>query len=206
MEDLLIFPCNGNALEALDCLGNQYKCIGFVDDNLDKIGTQVLGIPVYGRNVLLEKIKAKVLAVPGSPTTFQKRKKIIDGLEVPNERFATVIHPRANVSKFASVGLNVLIYAGVVVTATSSIGNHVCVLPNSIVHHDSQVGDYTLVGASCAIAGYVRIGENCYVGSKSSVRNNLTVGAKALIGMGSNVIFDIPEGAVVYGNPAKLKS
>ncbi|MCK7470637.1 MAG: hypothetical protein MZU95_07475 [Desulfomicrobium escambiense] len=29
---LLIFPCNGNGLEALDCLGDAFRCIGFIDD------------------------------------------------------------------------------------------------------------------------------------------------------------------------------
>ena len=34
--DLLIFPCNGNALEALDCLGSAFRCVGFVDDTYDR--------------------------------------------------------------------------------------------------------------------------------------------------------------------------
>ena len=35
---LLIFPCNGNGLEALDCLGDAYRCVGFVDDTPEKQG------------------------------------------------------------------------------------------------------------------------------------------------------------------------
>ena len=31
-QPLLIFPYNGNGIEALDCIGSAYRFIGFVDD------------------------------------------------------------------------------------------------------------------------------------------------------------------------------
>ena len=31
MKELLIFPYNGNGLEALDCIQGQYRFIGFID-------------------------------------------------------------------------------------------------------------------------------------------------------------------------------
>jgi len=46
-QSLLIFPANGNGLEALDCLGETYTVRGFVDDDPEKIGTQFAGYP-YG--------------------------------------------------------------------------------------------------------------------------------------------------------------
>jgi sugar O-acyltransferase (sialic acid O-acetyltransferase NeuD family) len=200
---LLIFPCNGNGLEALDCLGSEFECIGFVDDTPEKQRTGAYGLPVLPRAALEQRRDAAVLAVPGGPASFQARRQVIESLGLAPERWATVVHPGAHVSKLAQLGRNVLVMAGVVVTSNARVGDHVCVLPNTVIHHDVTVGSFSLIGANVAIAGSVRIGENCYIGSGTNVKNGLAVGARALVGLGSNVTRDVPEGAIVAGNPAR---
>jgi sugar O-acyltransferase (sialic acid O-acetyltransferase NeuD family) len=200
---LLIFPCNGNAIEALDCLGQAHRLLGFVDDTPDKQETAPFGHRVHGRNALALWPEACVLAVPGSPTSFRMRRSIIEGLGVPENRFATVIHPAAHVSPLATIGRNVLIMAGAVVTSNAVIGDHVCILPNTVVHHDVRIGAWTLIGSNITIAGNTIVGENCYIGSGTSIRNGLQLGPQVLIGMGSNVLRDVPAHGVVAGNPAK---
>jgi len=200
---LLIFPCNGNGLEALDCLGDEYECIGFVDDTPEKQRAGAYGLRVLPRSALNELRDAAVLAVPGGPASYQARRQVIEGLGVDRGRFANVIHPGAHVAKLAQLGRNVLVMAGAVITSNAVIGDHVCVLPNTVIHHDVTVGSFSLIGANVAIAGNVRIGENCYIGSGTNVKNGLAIGARALIGLGSNVTRDVPDGAVVAGNPAR---
>jgi sugar O-acyltransferase (sialic acid O-acetyltransferase NeuD family) len=200
---LLIFPCNGNGLEALDCLGDRYRAVGFVDDTPEKQGTRVFGQPVFSRHALRDHAAARVLAVPGGPASYRKRQEIVDGLGVEASRFATVIHPAARVSPLARIGHNVLIMAGVVITSNAVIGNHVCVLPNTVIHHDVTIGDWTLVGSNVTIAGGSVIGENCYVGSGTSIINGIEIGMGALVGLGSNVIRSVAPGTTVVGNPAR---
>jgi sugar O-acyltransferase (sialic acid O-acetyltransferase NeuD family) len=204
MQDLLIFPFNGNGLEALNCLGDSYNFIGFVDDTLEKQGKNKFGHNVFSRNALIEYPNAKVLAVPGSPTSFSIRKKIISELLISPERFAKVIHPNATVSEFAEVGNNTLIMSGVVLTSNCKIGNHVCVLPNSVIHHDSIIDDYTLIGSNVTVAGGTLINENCYIGSGTSIINGIHIGKNVLIGMGTNVIKSIPDNVKVVGNPSRI--
>ncbi len=202
MTDLLIFPFNGNGLEALDCLGDKHNFIGFIDDEKSKLNqTQY---EVFDRSVLAKFPKAKILAVPGSPLTFRNRKNIIASLSISLDRYTTVIHPSAQIGKKAHIGTNSLIYANVVITSNAHIGHHVCILPNSVVHHDSSVGDYTLIGSCVCIAGHTKIGENCYVGSGSNIINGITIGNEVLIGMGSNVIQSFENQVKIVGNPAKM--
>jgi len=201
LEDLLIFPFNGNAIEALDALGNNYNILGFVDDK--KQGQDFFGIPVFGRYAFEQFNTAKVLAVPGSPTSFKLRKNIIDDLGIETDRFANVIHPMAHVSKHAILGSNVLILSGSTINAKAKIGNHVIVLNNSVVHHDSYIKDYVIMGSSVVVAGNVVIEENCYLGSASSIINNITIGKRTLVGIGSNVIKSVPKDSKYAGNPAK---
>jgi sugar O-acyltransferase (sialic acid O-acetyltransferase NeuD family) len=203
-ESVLVFPCNGNGVEALGCLNVGQRVAGFVDDTSDKQGIHVHGVPVFGREVLLHMPSARVLAVPGSPVSFAHRRGVIEGLKVQPERFAVAIHAAASVSTLATIGYNVLIMAGVVVTSNAVIGNHVCILPNTVIHHDAVIGNYSLIGSNVTIAGNAIIGENCYIGSASSIMNGIRIGDGALIGLGSNVIREVAAGTRVAGNPARL--
>lgn len=200
---LLFFPCNGNALEAIDALRDDEQLVAFIDDAPEKQGTGPYGFAVLDRNALSNFPDARVLAVPGGPNSYLNRRAVVEGLGIANERFATVIHPSARVSRFAKIGYNVLIMAGVIVTSNAVLGNHVCVLPNSVIHHDASVGDWSLIGAGVTIAGGTSIGCNCYIGSGSSVINDIRIGDRTLVGLGANVIASVPADVRVAGNPAR---
>ena len=203
MQPLLIFPFNGNALEAVDCIGDNFNLIGFVDDTLEKQGKTKFGKDVFSRDALGKNKEYLVLAVPGSPTSFKIRHEIIAGLKIDEKRFATVIHPKASVSPMAKVGKNVLIMAGVVITSNAVIEDHVCILPNTVIHHDVVIKKYTLIGSNVSIAGGTEVGENCYIGSGTKIINNIKIGDRVLIGLGSNVIKSITNDSKVAGNPAR---
>ncbi len=203
MQKLLIFPFNGNGLEALDCIRGQFELIGFVDDTKEKQGKHPEGFEVFGREIIIKHQDAKILAVPGSPASYKIRDTLISELNIPNERFATLIHPSANVSPLAKIGHNTLIMAGVVITSNAIIGNHICILPNTVVHHDCSIGDYTLIGSNVTIAGNTSIGPHCYIGSGTSIINGISIGDNSLIGIGSNVIKTVEAEGKVAGNPAK---
>jgi len=200
---LFIFPFNGNALEALDCLGDRFRFLGFIDDTPAKREAGSPHGPVLGREALQGHPEARVLAVPGSPSSYPARGQVIASLGLAPERFATVIHPGAHVSAMATIGHNVLVMAGVVVTSNAIVGDHVCLLPNTVVHHDARIGDLTLIGSNVTVAGSVTIGENCYVGSGTSLMNGITIGARTIVGLGSNVIRDHPADSRIAGNPAR---
>lgn len=204
MDKLFIFPFNGNGIEALNCIDNQFEILGFIDDSLEKQGENKFGYRVYNREILNKYPDAKLLAVPGSPTSFKNRSNIIFKLITKKSQLTTLIDPKASISSYAKIGKNVLIMSGVVITANSIIGDHVCILPNTVIHHDSNIGDYTLIGSNVTIAGNTSIGENCYIGSGSSIINGINVGNKCLIGIGSNVIKNVNKNSKVVGNPAKL--
>jgi sugar O-acyltransferase (sialic acid O-acetyltransferase NeuD family) len=201
---LLIFPYNGNGLEALDCLEPAHRLVAFMDDTPGKQGMDRHGCLVTGRDALQRWPEAQVLAVPGSPASYRSRRQTIEALAVAPQRFARVIHPSARVSPLATIGRNVLIMAGVVITSNAVIGDHVCVLPNTVIHHDARIGDWSLIGSNVTIAGNVMVGDNCYVGSGTSLMNGIEIGAGCLVGLGSNVIRSVGSGTCVAGNPARV--
>jgi sugar O-acyltransferase (sialic acid O-acetyltransferase NeuD family) len=204
MPSLLIFPCNGTGVEALDCLAEAYRPLAFVDDEAGKQGAVMHGLPVRSRAAFDAWPDAEVLAVPGSPDSYRRRTEVIEGLGLDPRRFARVVHPTARISRLAQIGHNVLIMGGVVITANAVIGDHVCVLPNTVIHHDARVGDWTLIGSNVTLAGSVVIGKNCYVGSGTSVMNGISVGDGALLGLASTVIRNVEAGRCVAGSPARV--
>ncbi len=206
MKDLLIFPFSGTAIEAIDCLNDDWNFIGFISDDSSVIGKKFFGIEVLSRQAFRDYPNAYVLAVHGSPTSFKERTLILNSLNIDPKRFATLIHNKASVSTHALIGINVLIMAGAVITTNAVIGDHVVVLPNTVIHHDSVIGDYTLIAANVTVAGGVLIGNNCYLGAASSYKNGITIGQYSLVGIGANVINSFSEKSKLVGNPAFQKN
>jgi sugar O-acyltransferase (sialic acid O-acetyltransferase NeuD family) len=201
-QKLVLFPFNGNGLEALDCIDkDKYDFLGFIDDDPNKTSSQY---NLVGRSILNRHKEVFVLAVPGSPISFRSRSIAIDSLNLSLDRFVTIIHPNASLGKNVKIGTNCLIMAGVVITSNATLNNHICVLPNSVIHHDVSVQDYTLIGSNVVIAGGTAIGSNCYIGSGTNIRNNVEIGDQSLIGLGSNVVNNIPCKMTVAGNPARV--
>lgn len=212
-KKLLLFPFGGNAREALLAIfatnevEEQWDVLGFVDDDHSRHGEQCCGVKVLGGRDLLQAIpEAYVLAVPGSPTSYQRRKSVIQGLGVERSRFATIIHPSVQVARDATIGHNTVIMGNVVISCGVKIGSHCIFLPNSVVSHDSTVDDYCCFGSNISVSGSVHVGNSCYIGSGTRMRENVRIGAGSLVGLGSNVITDVPPGVVVAGSPAKLLS
>jgi len=203
-DKLILFPCNGNAKEALDCIDyKKYDLIGFVDDDNLKTGKKILGYKVFNRGLFDEFPNSKVLAVPGGPSNYKIRCEILNNLKLNKSRYISIHHPKASISKHAKIGLNCLFMEGVVIKANAEIGDNVCILPNSVIHHDSKIDDNCLIGSMVVVAGNVSVGKNCYIGSKSSIKNDLTISPNTLVGIGSNVVTNSIGNEIIYGNPAK---
>ena len=48
------------------------------------------------------------------------------------------------------------------------------------------------------------IGDNCYIGTGASILGPVTIGNNVTIAAGAVVVKDVPDNAVVGGNPAKI--
>ncbi len=200
---LLVFGFSGNVLDAIEAIEDRHEIVAFLDDSPNQQGRRFEGIPVLPTAEHARFPDAQVICLIGSKKTHARRAEIIGRLGIPATRFATIVHPRANVSSRSTLGHGSLVLAGVTISATAAVGNHVIILPQSVVHHDAKVGDYSIIGAQVVIAGGTTVGEACYVGSASSIRNGLHLGDCCLVGMGSNVIRDVPAATTVVGNPAR---
>jgi acetyltransferase-like isoleucine patch superfamily enzyme len=55
-----------------------------------------------------------------------------------------------------------------------------------------------------AVASAVIIGEKCFIGARAIILKGVTIGDGAVVGAGAVVAKDVPAGATVAGNPARV--
>jgi sugar O-acyltransferase (sialic acid O-acetyltransferase NeuD family) len=213
MKKIVILGSGGNCVDILETLldindarGEKlYECVGFLDDKLDKIGTSLWDVKVLGP---LEKARdlpdCFFIFGIGSTANFWRRQEILSRTGIPDERFETLLHPTASVSRMSQIGTGTVVLQHVTINNNAKIGKHVYILPNTVISHDDVIGDFSCIAGSVSISGNVHIGHSCYVGAGSSIREGLMIGDNCLIGMGSIVLKDVPENSVMVGNPARF--
>lgn len=75
------------------------------------------------------------------------------------------------------------------------------------------IEDYVQIGSHCSIyslstidnkSGLIVLKKNCKIGTHSTIMPGVTIGENAVVGAHSFVTKDVPDGAVVFGVPARL--
>lgn len=213
MKPLIILGTGGNCLDILEAVlaineehgCAHYDCLGFLDDNPELVGSHRHGLPILGKlsEACLFRGALFVNGI-GSPANYWCKPEILQRIGIALGRFATIIHPRACVSRFAEVGFGSVLLAGVCVGARARIGAHVIVLQGAIISHDCRVSDFSCIASGACLAGGVVLEEAAYVGANASVRGGVRLGAASLTGLGTVVISDVAPRQVVVGNPARI--
>ena len=70
--------------------------------------------------------------------------------------------------------------------------------------HDAYLEDFVHIAPNVALAGHVYVGEGTFVGMGASVLPGVQIGKWCVIGAGAVVLQNVPDGATVAGNPAKV--
>jgi sugar O-acyltransferase (sialic acid O-acetyltransferase NeuD family) len=146
---------------------------------------------------------AAVVVCVGNPRNYTARQYIVERLGLPAERYATVVHPAAEIGAGSVVGPGSVLLAGTVLTADVAVGSHVAVMPQAVLTHDDRVDDFATVASGVRLGGGAVLERGAYVGAGALVREGVTVGAWSLVGMGSVVLHDVPPGQIWAGNPAR---
>lgn len=87
-----------------------------------------------------------------------------------------------------------------------NIHNNVTVAANvTFITHDimEYMFNYMDEGYSQYIGG-IEIFDNSFIGANSTIMYNVKIGPNAIVAAGSVVTKDVPEGAIVGGNPARV--
>lgn len=87
--------------------------------------------------------------------------------------------------------------------STALVVNHETIIgANCTLRHSTTIGNKQLPDGSYSACP--KIGNNVDIGANVVIIGPITIGDNAVIGAGSVVVKDVPEGAVVAGNPARI--
>jgi acetyltransferase EpsM len=198
---LVVIGAGGHGLVVADAaLTAGFEVLGFLDDDRALLGGQFLGLSVLGPIEVAHDMDAYYVVAIGDN---RSRKRVVDVLGLPIERYVTVIHPRATVSPYAEVLHGAMILAGAVIGPQAVVGSHSIINHSSSIDHHGVVGAFVHVGPGCHAGGSVRIGSGVFLGIGVSVVPSVTVGDWAVVGAGSVVLHDVLESTIVAGVPAR---
>lgn len=196
-------------IDALHACDERWS-IAVLETAVGRHGTMVLGVPIVGGDeslaMLIEAGATHFAVGVGTPTPGDNRprRRIFEKVRSHGLTPLTIVHPRAIVSRWASIGEGAQILPGAIVNAGARIGANTIVNSGAIVEHDCIVGDHVHVASGACLAGSVTVEEGAFVGARAVVRQLVRVGAGAVVGMGAAVIRDVPAATLVVGVPASV--
>ncbi|MFM6198678.1 MAG: acetyltransferase, partial [Dolichospermum sp.] len=191
-ERIAVIGAGGHAkVVASTLIAAGHQVVGFYDDDLQKRGTHIFGIPVVGplNEIRSDNFSHAVIGIGEN----EVRKRLVGEL---NLNWITVVHPYAYVHPEVSLGVGTIVCAGAIVHPYSIIGSHVIINTKSSVDHDCCVEDYVHLALS-HLAGGATANEGAFLALGSVVFPKVTIGAWATVSAGSVAMKDVKPNSIV---------
>ena len=115
-----------------------------------------------------------------------------------------IFHRSAVLAPTVIIGEGTVVMANASINAEVSIGDHCIINTGATVEHECRLGDFVHISPNAALAGNVIIGEGSHIGIGAVVIPGVKIGIWVTIGAGAVILEDIPDFAVVVGNPGKI--
>lgn len=192
-----IYGAGGHAKVVIDCCtANKLDVENIFDDNLAI--HSFMGYQVNHEYDRKTDLKTPLIIAVGNNKI---REEIADKV---GHAFGRVFHPSCLISGSAGMGKGTVVFHGSIVQSDVSVGQHVIVNTGASVDHDCKIGDFAHIGPGSVVCGGVEIGRGTMVGAGAVIIPGIRIGQWATIGAGSVVVSDVPDHAVVVGNPGKI--
>ncbi|MHA1484998.1 MAG: NeuD/PglB/VioB family sugar acetyltransferase [Candidatus Thorarchaeota archaeon] len=211
MKKLIIIGGVGNGtvvsstVEDIMRESHEWELLGFLDDRAE-VGEELNGFPVLGRVDEAHRFNSKdcyfIYTMIRLKQAYERIEKL-RSLGINDEKFATLWHPTAVISRNVRLGYGVVLMPGVIISPDVTIGNHTQLYANSFVGHNTTVGDYCFIANNASIGGNITVENGVHIGSNCSVNERVVLGEWSLIGLGSVVLQDVEPFTKVVGNPTR---
>jgi acetyltransferase EpsM len=195
---MYLYGASGHCKVIIDIINESKKFAieGIFDDNpkLDMI----FDIPVL-KSQEIQSFEDKQLIVSIGDNSIRKR--IVKNI---NAIYKTAIHPKAIISIYSKIEIGTVVMAGAIINPDVIIGKHCIINTGAIIEHDSILEDFVHVAPRASLAGGIYIGEGTQIGIGASLIQGIKIGKWVTIGAGSVIINNVPDYAVIVGNPGRI--
>lgn len=190
-----LYGASGHCKVVIDILNlKEIPIEQIVDDNAGIVSLG--GIPVV-LSKEFTKLDNLIISIGDNLT----RKKIS---KKNKANYIKLIHPKTTISPFATIENGTVVMAGAIINSDCKIGLHCIINTRALIEHDCTIGNFAHISPKAALAGNVSVGEGTHIGMGALVIPGIKIGKWATIGAGTVIIKDVPDYAVVVGNPGRI--
>ena len=206
MKPLILVGGGGHCKSVIDvaeCIG--YNIIGILD-RPEEVGKYVLGYEVVGTDDDMKRFgsSADFIVTVGQIKSPSLRIRLHKQLAEAGCSLATLVSPKAHVSRHAKVDKGTVIMHQAVVNADAHIGCGCIINTFANIEHDSIIGDYCHISTGVMINGGVQIASGSFIGSQSVINQGIKISKPIVLASLSVVNKDIDIDGIYAGSPAKL--
>lgn len=189
------------ALDIKRLVQPDWEIRGFLDDTENPLGDAACdyGVVASIKDFSPKRDDLVVVALADPHDKYD----VVNFLRAKGASFTSLIHPYATLGRFFAIGDGVIIQSGFAMTVNVNIGSFSLMLA-SLLGHDVKIGDFSTISSHCNISGHVNVGERTFIGGNVAIAPNITIGDDAYLCMGSVILKDVPAGAKMLGNPARV--
>jgi acetyltransferase EpsM len=194
---MYLFGGSGHCKVIIDIIKNNnlYDITSIIDDN--PIVDKIFGIDVV-RRIKFNDDDILFIAIGDNKI----RKKISS--KHSNVNYPILIHSNAIMGINVSIAHGTVIMAGAIVNPDTRIGKQCIINTGAVIEHDNLIDDFVHISPNAALAGNVNVGEGTQIGIGACVIQGVKIGKWCTIGAGSVILRDVPDYAVVVGNPGRI--
>ena len=208
-KKILIFSAGSAGREVfqlilnINKLQNEWEVVGYVDDDINKIGKIIDNIGVYSNK---NKPKKKEIYAICGIMNSDIRKKIFDKEIIKNDyQLTNLIHPLVERPKCFKIGLGNIIFGNVHISFEVNIKNFSIISNFCDLGHNLITNDYCTIMPSVVIGGNGEIGEKTLIGSGVIIHQGIKIGTNCTIGMGTLITGDIKNNTSIINYPRQVK-
>jgi sugar O-acyltransferase (sialic acid O-acetyltransferase NeuD family) len=161
------------------------------------------GVPVVDAAAIPEDLRTVPFLVPLF-TPGHRKSAADEAMRLGFPDPATLVDPTAIVPAHLDIGPGGYINAGCTVGAAGRFGAFVLINRAASIGHHAQLGDFVSIGPGAVLAGQVTVETGAVIGACAVVLPEVTIGRNAVVGAGAVVTRDVPDEAMVTGNPARM--
>lgn len=179
-------------------------------DQIKVFGTDTSRILIGDQELVREYIEENKEKITQLYLEHDRRNSAIPMLDIRN--INARIEPGCFIRENVEIADNAVIMMGAVINIGAKIGEGSMIDMGAILGGRAEVGKRCHVGAGAVLAGVIEppsaspviLEDDVLIGANAVVIEGVHIGKGAVVGAGSIVTSDVPAGAVVVGNPARI--
>ena len=204
MKEIIIIGSGGHGAELDDYIfynnrkseNEQYKIIGYLDDNPDNYSSYSFSAPLIG-GVKDHQVRNDIYYIMGI-ANLEYRQKFVEQYLGDGAKFLPLVHASAYISRSSKIG------SGVIIGPNANLGPNVMIDDFSVINsrssmgHDTIVGKFNFISPNVCFSGFTKVGNGNLFGINSATMPGINVGNNNKIMAGMVLDRDVGNDSVVF--------